>query len=934
MIRRKRLVLKRPGVTGQTKDGRETEMEAPPAQQDDMPHLHAIASETLEAFAAISNAASAGLADRGISLGSFASVNEATADKLAGQLRERNEERVSDYHKLRHEPAIARIVIADEDDQREVLYISSSGRVDTGAVKLCSYMSPKGRLASFSPGDGTEIGLPGGSQRFDVIEKLTFKALDCGGEWDARPAIQFLEDKPPRNVRSLRELLRDDGVPEEAIDAVAQWLADDADAEADNVTEGLRRETLTAIDLRIAPILDRFQDRIFRMPIDSRIAVMGPPGTGKTTTLVRRLRQKLDLAYLDADETALLERAIADGADHATSWIMFTPTELLRLYVKEAFGKEDVPVHDARLWTWRAYRRKIARDTLRILKTGTGSGFILPENFDDGSLAAGTLTDQTRWYEAFDAFQRGEFASQMLRFAETLAGSSNARASALGSRATKSVATARGDPMQLIVALANMRADLTAFSASLAGPVKKVLDAPLTEFANRDSGFLDALSALVTAMLQEQAERSGDSDDDDPDGPDDEDENGAGTRTLPTGRQLVAETFRRAMRTLATSRANGRSPAPGSRAGRIVALVEGRGLILPDLKPVGRDILLSRAAGRLANAANLYIGQIPARYRRFRRDMRGIGRWYSDESAAAGVVHGAEIDLVILAMLRAAQVMERSAALKQRLDARRPEMLDAIAGLRRHQVLVDEATDFSPVQLACMAALADPGIASVFYSGDFDQRLTRSGARHAKDLEWAAPGLTIEPISVAYRQSGKLTHFARQLLGAKRLPGGEAAPDNSENIGVDPVAGTGLAERNELAGWLADRIGEIEAFVQGPLPTIAVLVCDEAALDPLTDALNTKLQTSNIRALACKDGKVMGQSGDVRVFSVEHIKGLEFEAVFFADVDRLQDLHPDIFERYIYVGATRAATFLGLTCTGGTLPPALQLPDVSYRRNW
>ena len=32
---------------------------------------------------------------------------------------------------------------------------------------------------------------------------------------------------------------------------------------------------------------------------------------------------------------------------------------------------------------------------------------------------------------------------------------------------------------------------------------------------------------------------------------------------------------------------------------------------------------------------------------------------------------------------------------------------------------------------------------------------------------------------------------------------------------------------------------------------------------------------------ACPDGKVVGQETAVRVFDVQHIKGLEFEAVFF-----------------------------------------------------
>ena len=102
----------------------------------------------------------------------------------------------------------------------------------------------------------------------------------------------------------------------------------------------------------------------------------------------------------------------------------------------------------------------------------------------------------------------------------------------------------------------------------------------------------------------------------------------------------------------------------------------------------------------------------------------------------------------------------------------------------------------------------------------------------------------------------------------------------------------------------------------------------------LASALNSELGQTNLRAKAYSGGDAIGQTQDVRVFSIEHIKGLEFEAVFFVDVDRLAVEKPDLFNRYVYVGATRAATFLGLTCSGPVLPSALVHPDISYRQSW
>lgn len=63
--------------------------------------------------------------------------------------------------------------------------------------------------------------------------------------------------------------------------------------------------------------------------------------------------------------------------------------------------------------------------------------------------------------------------------------------------------------------------------------------------------------------------------------------------------------------------------------------------------------------------------------------------------------------------------------------------------------------------------------------------------------------------------------------------------------------------------------------------------------------------------------------GQERVFDIQHIKGLEFEAVFFVGIDGLAQRIPDLFQRFFYVGGTRAATYLGLTC-GGVLRARLE----------
>jgi len=69
------------------------------------------------------------------------------------------------------------------------------------------------------------------------------------------------------------------------------------------------------------------------------------------------------------------------------------------------------------------------------------------------------------------------------------------------------------------------------------------------------------------------------------------------------------------------------------------------------------------------------------------------------------------------------------------------------------------------------------------------------------------------------------------------------------------------------------------------------------------------------------------------VFAIQHIKGLEFEAVFFVGVDKLAAIHPELFDKYLYVGITRAATYLGMTCAG-KLPSTLEPLRRMFASRW
>ena len=319
--------------------------------------------------------------------------------------------------------------------------------------------------------------------------------------------------------------------------------------------------------------------------------------------------------------------------------------------------------------------------------------------------------------------------------------------------------------------------------------------------------------------------------------------------------------------------------------------------------------------------------------RAFRRERQQADVWYQSEGFEARDIHPLELDIVLLAILRAAgDLISRPNVLRD-IDSPAWSSLQPILGHYRNQILVDEATDFSPIQLACMAALAHPRLRSFFACGDFNQRLTTWGARSADDLKWVFADFDIKEITVSYRQSKQLNDLARAMI---RAVGGTeqnvSLPAHVDSAGVAPALMEHAANTEVVVSWLADRIREIERFV-GQLPSTAVFVNAEDDVAPVAEALNAALAEHNIQVIACREGQAVGQESNVRVFDIQHIKGLEFEAVFFVGIDHLAAKHPALFDKYLYVGTTRAATYLGITCEGA-LPSAIESLRTHFGRDW
>ena len=886
--------------------------------------LVALATQTLNYFDdAVATAEAALAQQRGASANALASLNTLTSPGLKNLAGISEDER-RNLEMVIAQPAIARVEVLNEDNRVETIFITPGGapRGAWGDVRVASYRSPMGRLASIRVGADLDVRTPGGVRAYELVGRAQLHPERRNAEWDSRNSIIETSPGRARTVVSLRALLRGPP-PDDAALALLDSLLSQA-AQEQNVYEGLRRTVLDRIGLRGRPVLDEYQDEIFRLPLASRVAILGPPGSGKTTTLIKRLGLKLDLQVLE-DDLAVIDRTVAGQKGHATSWVMFSPTELLRQYIREAFARERVAASDRELHVWEVYRRDTARNRLGIVRTATTKGVALKDDLQ--LLKPETILGQPAWFEDFDAWQKEAFWSELKEHADRLAQSDDPASRRLATQLSRIVeAGAARDGAAPFVQFRSMSREVRERASELQRGVDDRLRAVFARELQKDETLLARLGTFLTT-LDDPAEVD---DPDEPEADDDDDDRAPVTRAVV---EQAYDAYLRAMRSRARALASGRRLGARSRPARVA---EWLGTAAPsddDLRQLGGAVITVTSLRRLANPMRSYLNGVSARYRRFRRVRTSAETWYAAAPANPADLGPLEMDVVLLAMLRTGRMLLADPRISGTVDEDSITTLQAVRELFRTQVLVDEATDFSPIQLACLGALADPAANSFLACGDFNQRITSWGTRSEADLKWAIPDIDIRTIRITYRHSQELNFLAHRIALLSDSSHQEALlPEHLDSAGVDPVLGLGLSGE-ALVAWLRDRIVEIERHT-GSLPSIAVLVNREAEVQGLADALHHALADYSIPCSACPNGLVRGNDNDVRVFDVQHIKGLEFEAAFFVGVDELAAARPELFDKFLYVGATRAAMYFGLTAASDALPSALEPLRDAFSSDW
>ena len=236
--------------------------------------------------------------------------------------------------------------------------------------------------------------------------------------------------------------------------------------------------------------------------------------------------------------------------------------------------------------------------------------------------------------------------------------------------------------------------------------------------------------------------------------------------------------------------------------------------------------------------------------------------------------------------------------------ADRNSILYAYKEKARIVIGIDESTDFTPVELAAMASLGHPEYNCITLAGDQMQAFNEKGITNWNQLQsgiFSSP-CAIMDLKISYRQSHTLLEMAKKIY--KRALGKEAPYNSYVTLPREPAPLLIKSnDRDEKIKWIANRIKSIQQQSKHQPATAIFYPSDsKSEIEEFVEELQDYIAVDS-----CFDKTV----SKIIVYPLSLVKGLEFEAAFFYDLDSIKD--SVMQQRYLYVGLSRATFYLGAT---------------------
>jgi hypothetical protein len=669
-------------------------------------------------------------------------------------------------------------------------------------------------------------------------------------------------------------------------------------------------------ELRFQPILDPIQDSIKRSKIfDGNLIINGGPGTGKTTSLIQRIKFLISSTIEEYAELNQNQKDIL--FNQSKSWIFYSPNELLALYLRNSMKMEGLSADTERVKIWSSHKNELVK-AYKLVDTTTKRPFLIYNKSQGKNLLKNTPISIKSIIDSFLKFYfnfQNEKINRVLEIDINPFKWKNTGVS-IQNYIRKNNINSIDEIIRLFLNLNNLyKTEVDKLSDEYSSLIKDVAARIQVEI-NKTSERALALSDVLISWKNSAQDIEEDDDDEEIEEEDFDEKN------EQTMFDFENELFTK-LKALCRKQALKQFDKGTKFSKRDKELVN----LIPEVdnqfeyEQIGQIAFFKKYFERITKgiAANV-LREIPMIYKKFRRAQLSEKNENYDLTILEDLVkkdqnsriHSDEQAFILQFINRICERLYKS----NQKNISHP-YLSAYISNCKPVIGVDEATDFSLVDLLTINSFGHPSISSVTLSGDVMQRMTGDGLKSWEDYIALNPSTERRDLEVSYRQSPTLLSLAQQIY--EKSTGNKASYRSYiEKDEAEPKPLMLVSEdEEEKLNWIAERIIEIYNAYGETIPSIAIFLPHEKILESFATNLGSldTLADVGIFVKACRNGEVLGDNNTVRIFSIDKIKGLEFEAVFFHNIDTIQNqnLSSDLLLKYLYVGLSRATFYLGLT---------------------
>lgn len=668
-------------------------------------------------------------------------------------------------------------------------------------------------------------------------------------------------------------------------------------------------------ELRYNANLDKTQTSIKTSHLydGTTLIIDGGPGTGKTTTMIQRLRYLIDEEPINEDSKlpehkyslSLANRnKLKDLIAQKKDWIFFSPSELLKDYLSSTMSKGNLVDPAPRIYDWNAFRVKMVRDYYHLLDSGFRIKRSNVSLMYSNSNAIDLLTKH--YLETL----------KVIKEKLPVIGKSSYRWAALALNIGEKLSQTDGfdsvrDYIMLFHNLKESYADEC--QQYLNENKKRIEDFTLwiqakTNLNDESKRSIDSIIDKQGAIENEDIESNAELED--VIGEDDE------TRVVQADRRY--RTIRSWVRKYAY-----KQMVPDIKLSESQELLSD--LLFPlfgdeekeTIKHIGELLLFEQYAKYTKGIKSNMLSIIPNVYKSFRRKiLKAKAEGWNHEllneliqSSQNKYLHPQEQSLLLGFINNLVKEIKKNLPNEQV----KHHYIEAYEENCRPIIGIDEATDFSGIDIYAMASFSNLDFYSITLCGDIMQRLTTTGINSWDEAMKYLPKPKVMSLRTSYRQSSSLLDLAKKLyFDAMKEEAGYKAKMTTTKV-PQPLLYVSPNEEDKII-WIVKRIEEVYNAYGKKLPAIAIFLNDKKDISEFVRMLNDTdfVNDNGIQIVDGSGGNVLSNGDSIRVYPINVVKGMEFDVVFFHNIDK-STIDKDLLSRYVYVGVSRAAFFLGIT---------------------